>query len=36
MSLKLNLGDIYLTFQVKGYHKPQNKSWDEEWSIFAQ
>ena len=31
MSLKLNLGDIYLTFQVKGYHKPQNKSWDEEW-----
>ena len=31
MSLKLNLGDIHLTFQVKGYHKPQNKSWDEEW-----
>ena len=31
MSLKLNLGDIHLSFQVKGYHKPQNKSWDEEW-----
>lgn len=31
MSLKLNLGDIDVTFRISGYHKPRNEDWDDEW-----
>lgn len=31
MCLKLNLGDIIVTFKVSGYHKNRTNDWDAEW-----